>query len=127
MPTLSGISGELDIGASTPIDFTNWDLTYGANTESYAARSGGGAEETAAGLANGTGNISFMQNTETPIQGLISPGDLVTLTCFHRRTGAVQATGQARIGQQSSGANRDGTMQVVSYPYTCHKAWTLPS
>ena len=127
MATLSGKDGELDIGSSTPIDFTDWTLTQGKNTETYAARSGGGAEETAAGLETGSGTISFMMNTETPIQSLISPGDLVTLTCFHRRTGAVQATGQARIGQQGSGANRDGTMQVVTYPFTCHKAWTLPS
>ena len=127
MAVLSGKEGELDIGSSTPIEFTNWTLTYGANIETFAARSGGGAEETAAGLENGTGTIEFMMNSETPIQSLISPGDLVTLVCFHRRTGATQATGQARIGQQTSGANRDGTLQVVSYPFTCHKAWVLPT
>lgn len=127
MTTLSGKSGELDIGSSTPIDFTNWTLTYGANIETYAARSGGGAEETAAGLENGSGTIEFMMNTETPIQSLISAGDLVTLTLLHTRTGPVQATGQARIGQHTTGANRDGTMQVVSYAFTTHKVWTLPS
>ena len=127
MAALSGKAGELDIGASTPTDFTNWILTYGANTETFAARSGGGAQETASGLENGTGTIEFMMNTETPIQSLISAGDLVTLTLLHTRPGPVQATGQARIGQPTTGANRDGTMQVVSYPFTCHKAWTLPS
>jgi len=127
MAALSGKAGELDIGSSTPIDFTNWTLTQGANIETFAARSGGGAEETAEGLVNGTGTIEFMMNTATPIQSLISAGDLVTLTLLHTRTGPVQATGQARIGQQTSGANRDGTMQVVTYPFTCHLAWTLPS
>ena len=127
MTVLSGKEGELDIGSSTPIDFTNWTLTQGANIETFAARSGGGAEETAEGLVNGTGTIEFMMNSDTPIQSEISPGDLVTLTLFHRRTGAIQATGQARIGQQTSGANRDGTLQVVTYPFPCHKAWVLPT
>ncbi len=127
MATLSGKAGELDIGSSNTLDFTNWTLTQGTNIETYAARSGGGAEETAAGLENGTGTIEFMMNTVTPIQSLISPGDLVTLVLLHTRTGPVQATGQARIGQQTSGANRDGTMQVVTYPFTCHGTWTLPS
>lgn len=127
MATISGKAGELDIGSSTPVDFTNWTLTYGANIETYAARSGGGAQETAAGLENGTGTIEFMMDTAEPIQSLISAGDLVTLTLLHTRTGPVQATGQARIGQQSSGANRDGTMQVVTFPFTCHKSWTLPT
>ncbi len=127
MATLSGKAGELTIGSSTLLDFTNWTLTYGANTETYAARSGGGAQETAAGLENGNGTIEFMMNTTAPIHSLISAGDLVTLTCLHTSSGPVQATGQARIGQQTSGANRDGTMQVVSFTFTCHLAWTLPT
>lgn len=127
MSTISGKSGEISIGSSNPIDLTSWDLTHGTNIEVYAARSGGGAEETAAGLENGTGNLSFMVNTETPITSLISSGDLVTLTLKHETAGPTQWTGQARIGQFTTNANRDGTMQVVSVPFTCHKTWTPPA
>ena len=127
MSALSGKDGEVGIGSSNPIDLVQWDLDHGANVETFAARSGGGAEETQEGLENGTGSFQFIMNTVTPITSLISKGDLVTLSLKHSVTPSVAWAGQARIGKFSSSVNRDGTMQRVTVNFTCHKTWTAPS
>ena len=57
----------------------------------------------------------------------MSPGDLVTLILRHDTTGSIQATGSARLGRFSYTANRDGTPETVSLPFTCHGTWTFPT
>jgi hypothetical protein len=124
---LSGKAGELLIGASNLLQLTQWQLDYGAAVQVYAARSGGGAEETVAGTEGGTGTFEVLLDADQPITGLIATGDLVSLACRHSATGPLQATGDARIGRFTFGANRDGTIQRVTVAFTCNGKWTFPT
>ena len=127
--TLSGKSGEVFsvTDASILLDVTNWTLTHGLNIETYAARSGAGAQETQAGLENGTGTVEAMMVSSSTIGSLFASGDLIDLELRHTAGGSVKWAGCARIGQISTGANRDGTMQTYSFDFTCHGTWTVPS
>ena len=123
MSALSGVSGYLTIGASTPIEITKWDLTYGANVEEYASRSGGGSAQTAKGLTKGSGSFEVIYNDDLPITQLISEGNLVTLTLFHGANDS--QTGTARIGEFSFSIDREGAIQRVGVTFTTHGSWTL--
>ncbi len=124
---LSGKSGELVLGTNNLLQLTRWELEYGMETHVYAARSGGGAEETVAGLAGGRGMIELLYDPDEPITAITASGDLVNLICRHTTTGSIQAEGEARLGRFSFSANRDGTLQRVTVPFTCHGAWTFPN
>jgi hypothetical protein len=123
---LSGKAGELLIGASNLLQFTRWELDYGAAVQVYAARSGDGAEETVAGVEGGTGTFELLFDADDPLTGLVATGDLVSLQCRHT-TGGVRAEGQARLGRFSYAASRDGTIQKVAVAFTCHGKWSFPS
>ena len=121
--TISGTEGYIVIGASTPIELTKWELTYGANIEEYASRAGGGATQTAKGLTKGSGSFELMYDTEAPITSIISEGDLVTLTLYHGP--ADSHTGSARVGEFSFSVDRAGEMQRASTNFVTHGLWTL--
>jgi len=123
MATISGVQGYIVIDASTPIDLTKWELTYGANVEEYASRSGGGAAQTAKGLTKGSGSFEVMYNDDTPIQTLISEGQLVTLSLYVGPSDV--HTGSARIGEFSYSVDREGALSRVSVTFTTHGLWTL--
>lgn len=123
---LSGKAGELLIGENNLQQLTRWELEYGMETHVYAARSGGGAEETVAGVSGGRGSIELLYDPEEPITSIVSSGELVTLKCRHTATGPVQAEGAARLGRLTFSANRDGTLQRVTVPFVCHGLWTFP-
>lgn len=124
---LSGKAGQVYTESSELLHITSWTLEYGVNVETFAARSGAGAEETQAGLESGSGTIEGMMTSSATPGSLLSTGQLVDLELWHNAAGAIKASGGARLGKFSFGANRDGTMQTWSVPFTCHKAWTLPS
>ncbi len=123
MAVLSGTDGSVTIDASNPIEITQWDLDYGADIDGYYSRSGAGGQQTVKAGTNGTGNMEFMYNDDTPIQSLIGEGDLITLTLLH--SSGDSHTGLARIGRFGFGINRDGTGQRVSVSFTTHGLWTL--
>jgi len=124
---LSGKAGELLIGENNLLQLTRWELEYGMETHVYAARSGGGAEETIAGVAGGRGSFEMLYDPAEPITAIASSGDLVSLTCRHTADGPVEAAGLARLGRFTFSANRDGTVQRVVVPFVCHGAWTFPT
>lgn len=124
---LSGKTGELLIGDNNLLQLTRWELEYGMENHVYAARSGGGAEETIAGVAGGRGSFELLYDPDEPITAIAASGDLVSLTCRHTADGPVQAEGQARLGRFSFSANRDGTAQRVTVPFVCHGAWVFPN
>ena len=121
---LSGKNGTLEVDSCMLLDFTNGNLEYGSNIETFAARSGGGAEETAAGLDGGSGSFELVYNDANLFDTLVSSGDLVTIDFRHSELIGL-ATGQGRIGRISREVNRDGTIQKLTVPFTCHKAWTI--
>ncbi|MGE3314004.1 MAG: hypothetical protein AB7O26_02730 [Planctomycetaceae bacterium] len=124
---LSGKAGELLVGANNLEQLTRWELEYGMETHVYAARSGGGAEETIAGVSGGRGSFELLYDPEEPFTSIASSGDLVSLKCRHTADGPVQAEGSARLGRFTFSANRDGTLQRITVPFICHGAWTFPS
>jgi hypothetical protein len=126
MGAISGKYGEAHADSCNFLEFESWELTYGPNVEPINSRAGGGATTTIDGVANGSGTISLFLDPDDPIAGQVTPGQLLTLICMNRSAGAVQATGQARLGQFTLGANRDGSPQRVSIPFTTHGLWTLP-
>ena len=123
MGVRSGVEGELLIGSCNLLEFSMWDLEYGSDTQTYSARSGGGAQQTVAGEASGSGNIECAYNDEALISAVAASGALVTLTC--RSASGSEHTGQARLGKYKLGANRDGSVQKISVPFTTHGVWTL--
>lgn len=126
MGAISGKYAEAHLGSCNMLEFESWELTYGANVEPVNSRAGGGATTTIDGVENGSGTISGYLDPDDPISSQVSPGQLLTLICLSRSSGTVQATGQARLGQFTLSANRDGTPQRVTIPFVTHGLWTLP-
>lgn len=127
MGALSGKFGEALAGSCNLLELLSWELEYGMEPQEYASRAGAGATQTVAGVESGSGTFELNFDPDDPVQGTLGHGDLVTLILRHTATGPVQATGQARIGKHSYGANRDGTVQTVTVPFVTHGAWTLPT
>lgn len=127
MAALSGKNGEVLIGACSLLELMSWDLEQGVEIQEYASKAGAGNMQTVAGVASGTGTIEINFDPDDPPEAQFSTGDLVSLTLRHTTTNSVQGTGSARLGKFSYNANRDGTIETVSIPFTCHGAWTPPS
>lgn len=130
MPTtgpLSGKYGEARMGASSDVDeLLSWELDYGYKTEEYASRHGGGATETAEGVARGTGTIMVNVNVASSMSSIAGTGQLIQLNLYNQRTGpTLQASGMARIGNYGLKADRSGAVQQIKIPFTCHGFWTL--
>lgn len=127
MAVVSGKYAEVAIGSCEFAEFEAWDLSYGAAVPEFNSRSGGGASQTVEGVFSGSGTITGFVDPDDSLYGSsIRTGSLLTLTLRHTATGPVVATGQARLGQFSFSANRDGTPQPVSIPFVTHGLWTLP-
>lgn len=127
MAAISGINGEVVVGASNLQELSSWDLEYGAETQEYASKAGAGNMQTVKGVSGGSGTIEMNFDPDDPPTAQFSSGDLVSLTLRHTTTNSVEATGSARLGKFSFNANRDGTIETVSIPFTTHGAWTFPS
>ena len=125
MGALSGKYGEALVGSCNILEFLAWDLEYGAEPQEYASRAGAGATQTVDGVESGSGTLQLNFDPNAAPQTILAHGSLYTLILRHTATGPVQATGQARIGKHSYGANRDGTIQQVTVPFVTHGAWTL--
>lgn len=126
MGALSGKYGECVAASSNINEFRDWELDYGAKTEVYASRHGGGAEETVDGVFGGTGTIMMNLDPSAPITAVMSSGDLVSLNLYARKNAPVQAYGQARLGKFKYGAKRSGEVQTITIPFTCHGFWVYP-
>lgn len=127
MAARSGKYAEALFDSCNFLEFESWTLTYGSNPQEYNSRAGAGSTQTVDGVNSGSGEVTGFLDTSDPITGQVTTGSLVTLICRSDTTGPVQATGSARIGQFTLGANRDGTPQRVTIPFVTHGAWTFPT
>ena len=125
---LSGKAGELLIGASNLLQLTQWQLEYGAAVQVYAARSGGGAEETVAGTEGGTGTF------RTPVR--CRPADHKPRR--DRRSGLARFAATPRPGpfRRSESCGWVGStfaptgtapFNALTVAFTCHGKWTFPT
>lgn len=121
---LSGKYAEVVIGSCNISEMKKWELEYGAQTETYFSRAGDGAQQTISGAESGTGSITM--NLDTAATFPANTGDLVTINCYHQRSGLIQAYGSARLGKPKSSADRAGGVQEITMPFTCHGKWYGP-
>ena len=126
MAVLSGKYAEVLFNSCNMLEMESWDLEYGSNVEEFNARSGAGATKTVDGVHSGSGAVSgFFDNTD-PMTTQVATGALVTLALRHTATGPIVATGSARIGKYSLGADRGGAPQPITIPFVTDGVWTLP-
>lgn len=127
MGQISGKYSEVHFGSCNFLEFEGWSLDYGADVHEVASRSGAGARTTVEGVFGGSGTISGFLDPADPLTSQVVSGALVTLTLkVNSGSPTADATGQARLGQFSLSASRDGTPVPVSIPFTTHGLWTLP-
>lgn len=125
MPTLSGKTGEISLGGSTIVAFTDLELEYGSEPQPYFAVSGAGAQETVAGADAGSGTFNVVVRTDPFITETLVSGSVYAVTVTY--TSGQTATGNARLGKFNWSMNRDGTVQRARIPFMTDGAWTFPS
>lgn len=122
----SGKNAYIVIGTCTIQSLSSYELESGYKVETYTAVSGGGHEQTVAGVGVGNLTVTGVVDPESIFGSAAPTGTLVTLV-IHTSTTAGRdktATFKCRIGSITLSANRDGTPQTFTAQLVKHGPWT---